>query len=322
MIPIRSVTRAARPGPTRRKVDMDSLLTESPSRKKRPAPWLGALLSLLLLLPAGARALAGPDDLEDLRARARAANIGEEPLAAWTERIQRLEHEGLPWEPVVDRIRQGLAKGADAARIETACGRLEERLRQGGRLVDGIFDGSARLPGSEAAGSRLVLIDQTAFALEKGVTEEAFGQLFRQVPLPGTPLERMNGARAPLLAYTSLTSEGVAPDRGLRFVSEVHQGGVRGAALEEIGLAAAQSLRAGVNLDTIQGQIMDGLRRGIPAAQIARGLRGHPGGPQLPAGTLRGQPHRPGVGSGGMNPPRNDPGRRGQPGGGGGRHGG
>lgn len=306
---------------------MDSLRTVTAIRKKSKGTGrrhVAGLLLLALLIAAprvmaqGAAAAAGtaslvPDQIEDLRARARQAGIGDESLGPWIERIQRLEQDGLPWEPVADRIRQGLAKGADAARIEAACGRLESRLRDGGRLIDRIFDGHERLPGSAAAGARLSLIDQTAFALDKGITPDAIDRLFTQVQMPGTAVERMQGARAPLLAYTSLASEGIAPDRGLQFVSEAHQGGIRGAALEELGLAVAQSLRAGDTLDAIQQRIRDGLRRGVAPGKIISGLRGARKGSQGATGGPPGGPH---TGPGGLRPPRSDPGRPDRPGGG------
>lgn len=327
------VTPAPGAGPNHRKVKMDSLRTEFPIWKTTKLPGLRRAAGLLLLAalavppcvmaqvaaPPSGVALMAQDQIEDLRSRARQAGVGEESLGPWIERIHRLEQEGLPWEPVADRIRQGLAKGADAARIEMACSRLESRLRDGGRLIDGVFDGHDRLPGSAAAGARLALIDQTAFALDKGIPPESIGQLFTRVEMPGTAVERMNGARAPLLAFTSLASAGIAPDRGLQFVSEVHQGGIRGAALEELGLAVAQSLRAGDTLDAIQQRIRDGLRRGVAPGQIVNGLRGARKGP--PGGTA-GPPGGPRTGPGGLRPPQDDPGRPGRPGGGTGRGGG
>jgi len=85
------------------------------------------------------------------------------------ELIQRADGAGLPSEMIVSKVREGLAKGVDAARIETAALRLTENLEAAQKFV------VARRPGQPPA----TLVRAVAEARAAGVQMAAVDRLVR-----------------------------------------------------------------------------------------------------------------------------------------------
>lgn len=260
-----------------------------------------------------------PGALGDMFRRGREAGFAEEQLAALGDRVLRIADQDLPCLQVLNRVHQGFAKGAPFDRIEAACDRLETRLREGAGLVDRAFPNlvvklNGRPPGP-GPGDRLALIDQTAFALEKGVPPASVEAVFSDFRVAGPPVEQARAVGHPLIAVTSLVSEGVPPGTSMEFVAEACRRGVCGSALTDLSLAMAHAMRAG-DRDEILSRVMNSLRRGVPPRAIIQGLPGGPppGGMQPPhhppPGSLMPGTSPPGSQPGGARPP-DDPGRRG-----------
>lgn len=316
-----------------------------PTRRTSARPLARLLLAgVLLALPV--RALAQPpaaspelagalaeartagvpaEPLDDLLTRGAEAGFTDVQLATLVRTLATLSADELPAGPVLDRVFQGTAKGVAPDRIVTAAVRSGERIRQAGRIVDGVLPGNA--PGLAKEPARRRLIDQSAFALDRGVTEEALRQTLTGFSDGATPVERWRSAQAPVMAVTSLTAEGVSGPEGLEVVREAWQAGLRGRALEELGLGMAAAIHGGQNSEAVRRRVVEALRRGIPPGQIIRQLRpsgppardglGTPPGARPRLGDERGR----GPGRDGGAPP-DDPGRRGRRGGGQGNGGG
>jgi hypothetical protein len=257
-------------------------------------------------------------ELEDFIMRGRTAGLTDEQISVLSLQILRMADEGLPYRPLLDRARQGLAKGAAFERMERVCSVLERRLRDGAELVDASFPetGSAPLHEDPVFAHRLELIDHTAFALEKGVPPATLASVFSGLTGEAVPrteaIASMSGA---VVALTSLTSEGVPPEKGLGFVMEAFQRGVHGPNLKELGLAVGHALGAEGSNGEFLKQILRRLEQGTPPGQIIQDLQ------KRRMAWLRGKqpfPNRDGIRgrSGGRrgqrNGPPDDPGRRGR----------
>jgi hypothetical protein len=284
-----------------------------------PSPELAAAL-------ANARQAGVPaEPIDDLLSRGADAGFTDEQLTTLVRTLAALAADELPAGPVLDRVFQGTAKQVAPDRIVTAALRSSERIRQAGRVVDGVLPASA--PGLAKEPARRRLIDQSAFALDRGVSEEALRETLTGFSDGTTPVERWRSAQAPVLAVTSLTAEGVPAPEGLEVVREAWQAGFRGRALEELGLGMAAAIHGGENSERVRRRVIEALRRGIPPGQILRQLRpngppprdglGPPPGVRPRLGDERGR----GPGHDGGAPP-DDPGRRGRRGGGQGTGGG
>jgi hypothetical protein len=263
----------------------------------------------------------GPD-LDDLMLRGREAGLTDAQLGRFVTTLAGLAEDGLPLKPMLDRMRQGLVKKAPPERIDFAVTKLDRRLRESGRLVDEAFPGvpvvTAATPAPDrqrpAIEARRRLIDQAAFALDQGVPPAALRTSITEFTEGATPADRLVSARAPMLALTSLTIEGMAPEAGLAMVRDFHAAGARGPAMEDLGFGVAQAVKHGADPNAIHAEIRDAISRGIPPGQILKGIRdrarrdGPPGG--HPPGHGLDRPDR--GGHGGPPPPPDDPGRRGR----------
>lgn len=266
-------------------------------------------------------------ELNDLLVRGRTSGLSEDQLGRFVGTLTGLAQDGLPLKPMFDRMRQGLVKKAPPERIDFAITKLDRRLRESGQLVDAAFPDvnaghspmglTADSPPTRVFEARRRLIDQTAFALDQGVPAAALTTTLTEFRVGATPFERLTSTRAPLLALTSLTAEGLPPDQGLAFVRELHAGGARGPAMEDLGFGVAQAIKHGADPMKMRKEIKSALDRGVPPGQILRdiherGRDGHPTGPPPgmdPPGGRRDH---------GGPPPPDDPGRRGRRGSGGG----
>lgn len=247
------------------------------------------------------------DAAENLRTEALSAGLSAAQVQALGERVARVAEQRLPWQPVLDRARQGLAKGAPFERIDAVCAGLEARLHEGAALVDNAFPGAdVKRP----IGGRSELIDHTTFALEKGVQPTTLTSMF--TTLNGAPTAASAAAAAtvtvytaPVVALTSLSAEGVPAGDGVALVTQAWQSGVRDGDLENLGLTLSQALRNGQPASLVN-DTCDRFRRREAVQQILGDLRNRFGGP----------PHDGQLGPGGPGPNGGPPPRPGQPGGG------
>jgi hypothetical protein len=130
----------------------------------------GALLqeaeqALLAGIPAG--------DLEVILLRSRERGL---PTAMTRELIgiaAQAGRQGAPTRPVLDRIEQGLAKGAPAERVAAASRRLVEKLAAAGPMVDVLAQRGLR---STDPREREYAVESVARALEQSVPERVLSE--------------------------------------------------------------------------------------------------------------------------------------------------
>ena len=140
--------------------------------------------------------------------------------------VDAAEAEGLPTAPLVAKAREGAAKGIDAARVALALEDLAQRLRKAKAVLPA--DGADRSP----------LLSAGAAALRAGVSVDGLARLGR------LPADRRADA---VLAVADLVSLGIAEAQGIVIVerSAALPGG--GAAIRDLGGAAAAMLGHGAS---------------------------------------------------------------------------
>jgi len=264
------------------------------------------------------------DDLVRLVDDARRRGMTEADATGLAETVVETAEDDLPAMPVYDRIRQGLVKNAPSDRITDVVTHLRRKLRVGAALVDGSLAEAAGAralpPGDPGSRSRLVLIDQTTFAIEKGVPETSIAAVFSDLKPEDSeaPADVLAAMQSPVVALTSFAAEGVPPEQGLKFVTEAYRNGCRNQDLEMMAMVVAHAPPP--DRDRIAGFIREQLREGHPPREILGHIRDRMGLPPPPPGMGPGDRLRPGPG--GENRPPIDPGnRRGRGNRGGGRGG-
>ena len=247
-----------------------------------------------------------------------AADVTADPrLGPVRERLEEIladaEKAGLPAEVVASKIREGLAKGVDAARIEATASRLAKSMKAAHGFI---ADRRAGKPPAE-------LVQALAEADLAGVEIAATDRLVRaKVPTTET--------RRGVEVLTDLTLRGYPTGRASAIVSQVLRRdpkavGRVSATLEEIRhsqalthVEATEALESGLgsggNLEAARGKAMAEARKGGKgSAGASKSARGGAGKSDfVPPGQLKkltGAKGRP------DNPGRDNPGR-GNPGGG------
>ncbi len=217
-----------------------------------------------------------PDDLVRLCDEARRRGLTDADGLALADAVLRMAEENLPHRPVYDRILQGLAKNVPPDRINAVVLGMERKLRVGAALVDGSLAEATSLrtagPADAGARSRLSLIDQTTFAIEKGVPETSIAAVFAELKVSSaTPADVLHALQSPVVALTSLASEGVPPEQGLRLVTQAFRDGWRGQNLEMLAMAVAHAPPG--DRDRVARYVREQLRQGKPPEEILRDMR-------------------------------------------------
>jgi len=198
-----------------------------------------------------------------------------------------LAEEGLPAEPVLSRYVQGLSKGIPLPRIETVATAVETRLRTAAHRVD------ARLAETGVtleARQRLLAIDNAAYALGVGVSEEHVDRSLALACQTVEPAGATGDFSASVLTMSTLVAAGVEGDRSYELLSSAWQQGYRGNDLERLGHAVAELGRGAGQTPT---QAADQVIRLLGADsdhdrvfQKLDALHGIPDGPLTPGGDI------------------------------------
>ncbi len=235
----------------------------------------GLLLVALSLVASGldvaaAQALSARD-LEDIARLRTAQNRSVEEVNALIDIVDTAGKRGLPLEPLVNKIKEGLAKGVEPARIEPVlremAGRLEtaqETLKElsGRGLVDAGSSGRQRA------------VEVLAEALARGASPDEVRQIGRlaQEGKPRlTPDALASGAKS-----LAVMKEGGVPAReGLSLVADALRQGFRPSELADLSRELKRRGREGrLPLQAVH----DAIKRGDRPDQIFREDRRGPGG--------------------------------------------
>lgn len=156
--------------------------------------------------------------------------------------VSRAEAGGLPAEMIVSKVREGLAKGVDAARIEAAAARLTDNLEAAQRYV------AERRPGRPP----VRLVRAVAEARQAGVSLAVVDPFIRG--------EKPEMQRA-VEVVTDLSLRGYPADRAARVV---HNVAARDAAALDRVWGTLETIRQDYTLS--HGEAVDALARGLASS--------------------------------------------------------
>jgi hypothetical protein len=168
-------------------------------------------------------------DRQDITRLAESRGVTSADVAPLVAEVDRAASRGLPQEPLVDKLKEGLAKGVPPARVHSVL-----------RDIVGHMDRASGLLGPVAdAGLRTRAIEVLAEALGRGVTPEDVTRLARlaQGKAPATPESLAFGAKG----WALLREAGIAADDGVPLMAEAMRQGFRSADI--LSLAREVSLR-------------------------------------------------------------------------------
>jgi hypothetical protein len=152
------------------------------------------------------------EDVEIIIIRALDRGADAAALERFLDTPLRMQQQGLPVRPVLDRIEQGLSKGVPPVRIDAAARRLADGLARARPVIDGLLQ-AGLAPGPR--GTRDAAIESIARADEQSVPESlvhSTGETARQQGQSLTQFERA------VRALTFLAGAGVPPDAAGRIV--------------------------------------------------------------------------------------------------------
>ena len=153
-------------------------------------------------------------DLEIIVRRAKDRGLPPHQVRELIRTVSQAGEQGLIVRPVLDRIQQGLAKGAPAELIVAAARRLTENLAAAGPLVDGLVRSGLR---AASPADRAYAVETVARALEGSVSAQmirAVGEIALQHELTVSHFDRV------VRSLTLLVAAGVPTDSAGRIMRE------------------------------------------------------------------------------------------------------
>ncbi len=212
-----------------------------------------------------------PPDLDDIARLSAAQGRSAEEIKPLIELANKAGERGLPPGPLVNKIKEGLAKGIEPARIEPVLREMAGRLETAQEILKEL---SGRGLVDAGSGGRQRAVEVLAEALARGVVPDEvreIGRLAREGRLRLTQEALASGAKS-----LAVMKEGGVPSReGLSLVTEALRQGFRPSELVDLSRELKRRGReGGLPLQAVQ----EAVKRGDRPDQIFREDRRGPGG--------------------------------------------
>ncbi len=236
---------------------------------------LACLVVMAGLWLVGAEAAFGqsilPQDLDDIARLSAAQGRSAEEIKPLIELANSAGERGLPPRPLVNKIKEGLAKGIEPVRIAPVLREMAGRL---GTAQETLKELSGRGVIDPASGGRQRAVEVLAEALARGASPDEvheIGRLAQEGKLRLTPEALAFGAKS-----LAVMKEGGVPSReGLSLVTEALRQGFRPSELADLSREIKRRGReGGLPLQAVQ----DAVKRGDRPDQLFREGRQGPGG--------------------------------------------
>jgi hypothetical protein len=191
-------------------------------------------------------------------------HLSTQAMLQLQERVVALAQAGLPVEPVVAKVQEGLTKRVAEQVLARVTARMEEHVRQAGRVLDDL-----RADGADANGDpeqRRVRTREMAMYMWQGLGEGDCERL-RQRLRDSHDTDDFVAAAG---AVVRLREEGVEPRRALGAVDEALGQGYRAGELRQLHTLVAGAHRNGASLDEVLAEVEDGLGQGLGVGEMFR----------------------------------------------------
>lgn len=237
---------------------------------------IGALVASAGLLLGGAEIAVAqsvlPQDLDDIARLSAAQGRSAEDVKPLVELATKAGERGLPPGPLVNKIKEGLAKGVEPARIEPV-------LREMAGRLETAQDTLKELSGRgliDTGGGRQRAVEVLAEALARGASPGEVREIGR-LAQKGRPRLAQDALASGAKSLAVMKEGGIPSREGVSLVAEALRQGFRPSELADLGRELKRRAReGGLPLQAVQ----DAVKRGDRPDQIFRdrGDRRGPGG--------------------------------------------
>lgn len=229
-------------------------------------------------------------------------------MAQWIAMTQSAAKEGLPYNPLVDKLQEGLSKRIPAQHIHRVLARQLEQLRIANQLLSQSNSGKDELSGTA--------VGRVADLMMTGMSREEI-QAVLAVPAPTRLNERLEAATF----WTVLKQAGLPPDTSHQIVAAGLQNHFFTVFPVDLAFMVKAAHAQGIAADRIGGETLRVVTRQQTARQMQYNLKLGPMGQPARGSSGQGRTNR-GTGSGGSGSGSGSGGGGSGSGGGSGGHGG
>jgi hypothetical protein len=218
--------------------------------------FLSALLVFAMLIPCAASAQVSIRERDEILRLAQSRGVAEADVAPLIEEVNRAGERGLPQPVLVNKVKEGLAKGYPPARINEAVRSLAGHLDAAREMIGSVPDDAMRMRATVTLGE----------ALSRGMTRAEFVELRKLTEQGGSPrtAEALAvGARF----WSQLKEAGFAARDALPLVAETVRQDFRSSEVATLAremIARREDLATPARLDALR----EAVRRGDRAERL------------------------------------------------------
>lgn len=201
-------------------------------------------------------------------------HVSAQAMLRLQNRIMTAAREGLPVEPMLNKIQEGRTKGVPEPLLERACERMENHVRTANRIMQRAMDDGVEPPRDQTQSRRMQ--KEMAQQMWRGMDEEGYDQLRERARLR---LRDGECGADDLVAAgevaTRLLEAGAERQRAVRFSGEALRQGYRAQELRRIQLMVAAQHQPGKSLDGFFGDMEHCVGAGMGAGEMYNYMMRH-----------------------------------------------
>lgn len=192
------------------------------------------------------------DDLSVIVGRGLSRSVDGKIIESLIATSVRVKKQNLPVTPVLDRIQQGLSKGAPPERILQAVRRQAEKLADADTVVDNVMKAGVK---AESGKEREQAVQAVARALEQSVPHDTVLRIGVSAKKQGRSLRMFNRA---VDAMSSFTENGMPVERAAQLVDRAMATGFSERDMARMEMDMADGLREGRKMEDIVQRMEQG----------------------------------------------------------------
>jgi hypothetical protein len=205
------------------------------------------------------RAGVSEDDVAELVQRGVDRGVPAGELVRFLEVVAEAKRRDLPVEPVLDKVKEGLAKRVPPDRILSAASRVSRDLAAARDLIQQAERDGVRV---ENARARTEALEEVAEALGGGVSAQELEKLVRQVASSSRRAEGMSLLEEVVDATEDLASMGLAPPDAAATVAAALTQGLSRREIDRLPKGLARQLKHGGSPEEAARRLREEIRSG------------------------------------------------------------
>jgi hypothetical protein len=213
------------------------------------------------------RAGVSEDDVAELVQRGVSRGVQAGELAGLLEIVAEAKRHDLPVEPVLDKVKEGLAKRVPPERIVSAASRISRDLAAARDLIQQAERAGVRV---EKARARRKAMEAVADALGQGVPIQELEKLARQIAGSSRREEGMSLLEEAVEAVEDLAEMGLSPPDAVQTVAAALSQGLSRRDIDRIPKVLARERKRGASPEEAARRLRDEIRSGGPDGGFGR----------------------------------------------------